>query len=173
MSEQAQVPVAAQAGELPPLNDDDVLQFTRGIRVKVIRQITDSVETKGMGADGSEKNLLVNMLNGLDSQALGNKRLQQDQKNNDNSAAIVAELLRAVNKNTAFTVSLNEDSEVIDVSARVVPPTIGDIPALPGEMDVAPPQLDYASFVRSQGKDIDQLGKNVKHEEAEEDDDMP
>jgi hypothetical protein len=52
-----------------------------------------------------------------------------------------------------------------------VPREISDAQAMPGEMDVAPPQLDYASFVRSQGRDIDTIGKDVKHAEADEDED--
>jgi hypothetical protein len=39
-------------------------------------------------------------------------------------------------------------------------------------MDVSPPQLDYAGFVRSQGGDVDQMGKDVKHEEAGDDEDF-
>ncbi len=123
--------------------------------------------------DNGQANLMTNMLNGLDSQAINNKRLAQDQKNTDNAAVVVAELLRTINKNSAFAVPINE-AETIDVEARVVGrQEVGDIPALPGEMDVSPPQLDYASFVRSQGKDIDQLGRDVQHEEAEEPDDGP
>ncbi len=162
----------AQNGELSPvanMSDDEVLQFTRGIRVKVVNQLM----TNGAVSDeNSDRILLTNMLSGLDSQAINSKRLAAEQKNNDNMAGVVAELLRGINRNAPF--KLNPNSNIVDVEARVVPNTIGDVPALPGEMDVAPPQLDYASFVRSQGKDVDQLGKDAKHPESQdEDDDIP
>jgi hypothetical protein len=153
------------------MNDDDVLAYTRGIRVKVIQKITSNTETQGMPVDNGQANLLTNMLNGLDSQAMGNKRLAQEQRNNDNTAAVVAELLRSIDKNKAFQLAPGDDPDTVDVEARVVPREITDAQAMPGEMDVAPPQLDYASFVRSQGRDIDTIGKDVKHAEADEDED--
>lgn len=149
------------------LSDDDVLAFTRGIRVKVVNSLMTGGAVSG---ENSDRILLTNMLAGLDSQAMGSKRLQQDQKNSDNAAVIVAELLRNIDKNKAFQLTPGADGSIIDVEARVVPHSIPDMPAVPGEMDVNPPQLDYASFVRSQGKDADQLGKDFKHEEAEDDD---
>ncbi|BAW19025.1 hypothetical protein [Ralstonia phage RP12] len=154
------------------MSDDDVLAFTRGVRVKVVKQLVTEV---GCSSDNSDRNLLVNMLNGLDNQAINSKKIAADQKNNDNMAAVVAEMLRTVNKQTAFTIPTNGEVIDVDVSTRVVGHEVADIPALPGEMDVSPPQLDYATFVRSQGKDIDQLGKNVKHDEAavDPDDDLP
>lgn len=173
MSDAHGVPAEAQTEALPPMNDDDVLAYTRGIRVKVIQKITTNTETHGMPVDNGQANLLTNMLNGLDSQAMGNKRLAQDQRNADNTAAVVAELLKTIDKNKAFQLQPGDPS-VVDVEARVVPAHIGDVPGLPGEMDVSPPQLDYASFVKSQGRDIDTIGASVKHSEAEdEDDELP
>lgn len=160
----------AQNGALPQLSDmtdDDVFKFTRGIRVSVV---TDLMVGGKVSGENSDRILLTNMLNGLDTQATNSKKLASDQKNSDNAAVIVAELLRNINKNTAFQVSPS-DRDAVDVSFRVVPSTIRDVIAMPGEMDVAPAQLDYASFVRSQGKDVDDMGKNAKHEEADEETD--
>lgn len=175
MSEQTQVvpTVGAQAGALPPMSDDDLQQLTRSIRIGVITKITTNPATQGMPQDKTEAALLSNMLNGLDAQVINNKRLAQEQRNNDNTAVIVAEMLRTVNKQTAFQVRADGTTDVVDVAAKVVPTDIGDVQAVPGEMDVAPPQLDYASFVRSQGKDVDEMGKDVKHAEAEDPDDTP
>lgn len=166
---QEQLP--AQNGAVPPqahMSDDEVLAFTRGVRVTVV---TELMKPASPGAplipqETGDRILLTNMLNGLDSQAMNSKKIAADQKNNDNMSAVVAVLLRDINKNTIFQ---GDAGEIVDVQTRVVPGTIPDMPALPGEMDVAPPQLDYASFVRSQGKDVDQLGKDVKHEEADDD----
>lgn len=175
MSEIQTVPDAAQTGQPAPMNDDDVLAYTRGIRVKIVQKITTNVESGGMPVDNGQANLLTNMLNGLDSQAMGNKRLAQEQRNNDNTAAVVAELLRSIDKNKAFQLTPDQDPNIVDVEAKVVPLDAMPVAALPGEMDVAPPQLDYASFVRGQGRDVDSIGKNQKHAEADEDedDDMP
>jgi hypothetical protein len=155
------------------LSDDDVLAFTRGIRVQVVNSLMTGGAVSG---ENSDRILLTNMLSGLDSQALNSKKLLNDQKSADNAAVIVAELLRNIDKNRAFQIAPGgmPDGHIIDVEARVVPPTIPDMPAVPGEMDVNPGQLDYASFVRAQGKDVDQIGKNVKHQEAEDTgDDIP
>ena len=169
--------LAAQNGQVPPavtddMTDDDVLAYTRKLRMKVI---TNIMPTDVVPGDNSDRIMLTQMIEGLDRQAMGSKKLKQDQTASNNSAAIVAELLRGLDKNKVFQVSnAGQNSNVTDVDFRVVPSTIPDIPALPGEMDVAPPQLDYNSFVRSQGKDVDQIGKNVTHAEADDDfEDVP
>jgi hypothetical protein len=161
---------AQNGSELPGANmtDDQVLAYTRGLRVKVINTLMPGDAVPG---DNSDRIMLSQMISGLESQAISSKRIAADQKNSDNTAAVVAELLRGINRNSPF--KLNPNSNIVDVDARVVPNTVPDIPALPGEMDVAPPQLDYASFVRSQGKDVDQLGKDVRHAESDDEDDIP
>lgn len=150
--------------QLPDMDDDQVLRFTRGVR---IRAVNEMIANPQLSQETSDRIFLKDMLSGLDSQAISKKRLLQDQKNNDNMAAVVAELLRTVDKNTAFRAPLGTEN-VIDIPMREVPRDIPDIPALPGEMDVCPPQLDYASFVKSQGRDVDELGKDVRHEEADD-----
>lgn len=170
---QDQIP--AQTGAAPQLSnmsDDEVLAYTRGVRIKVVQELMTpaSPGAPGIPQETGDRMFLTNMLNGLDSQAVNSKKIASEQRNADNTAAVVAELLRNLNRNTAFTPVGGSDPNTIDVDARVLPPSMPDVPALPGEMDVAPPQLDYASFVRSQGKDIDQLGKDVVHPESQEDD---
>lgn len=146
------------------MSDDDTLAFARNLRVKIIGQLMPGAEVPG---DNSDRIMLGQMLSGLESVAIGSKRIQADQKNADNTAAVVAELLRTMDKNSLFQTQPTDGSNrIIDVPMREVPSSITDIPALPGEMDVAPPQLDYASFVRSQGKDVDQIGKEVVHSES-------
>jgi hypothetical protein len=163
----------AQNGALPlsTLSDDDTLALTRGIRVNVIHELMPQGKLPG---DNSDRITLNNMLEGLDRQAMGSKRLLADQKSADNTAILMSELLRGLNKSTAFQgIHLPGHNNTIDVEARVVPASVPNMPALPGEMDVAAPQLDYASFVRSQGKDADQIGKDVKHAESDDGDDIP
>lgn len=151
-----------------PMSDDDILAYTRGIRVKVVNSLMTGGAVSG---ENSDRILLTNMLSGLDSQALNSKKLAADQKNSDNAAVIVAELLRNIDRNSAFQIAPGAvpQGHIIDIDARVVPNSIPDMPAVPGEMDVNPAQLDYTSFVRSQGKDVDQLGRDVTHQEAEDD----
>lgn len=154
------------------LSDDDVLAFTRRFRVNVVHKLMPGADVPG---DNSDRIMLNQMLEGLDRQAMGVKKLKQDQTAANNSAAVVAELLRAMDKNSAFRISPTDaqNGNIIEGDMRVVPSTISDIPALPGEMDVSPPQLDYNSFVRSQGRDVDQIGRDVKHNESEDEDDIP
>lgn len=172
MSEE-QIPAAQKSvipyhnTELPQMTEDQVLAFTRGIRIQVASSLMAGGAVSG---ENSDRILLTNMLNGLDSQATNIKKIAADQKNADNAAVIVAELLRTINKQTMFQGVPGNTNQVIDVEARVVPNIIPDIPALPGEMEVSPPQMDYTTFVRSQGKDVDQIGKNVVHDEAVDDD---
>lgn len=159
------------AEPLPQMSDDEVLAYTRGIRIKVVQDVMADGKAP---TETGDRILLSDMLKGLESGALASKKIASDEKQNSNTAAVVAELLRNIDKNTAFTApnGATYNGEIVDVTARMVPLSIPDIPALPGEMDVAPPQMDYNTFVRLQGKDVDQIGKDVKHQEAE-DDDMP
>lgn len=158
---------------LPQMNDDEVLAYTRGIRVKVVQEVMASGKAP---TETGDRILLSDMLKGLESQALASKKIASDEKKADNTAAVVAEILRKIDKNTAFSSLAGNgqviEGEIVDASSFVVPASIPDMPALPGEMDVAPPQMDYNTFVRSQGRDVDQLGKDARHPESEEDD-MP
>ena len=168
--EPAQTAVST-AAPLPQMSDDEVLAYTRGIRIKVVQEVMASGKAP---SETGDRILLSDMLKGLESQALSSKKIESDNKRADNAAVVVAEILRSIDKNTAFTnLAGGHGGEIIDVAAQVVPMSIPDIPALPGEMDVAPPQMDYATFVRSQGKDVDQLGKDVKHQESDDEDDIP
>lgn len=168
--EPAQMAVSP-AAPLPQMSDDEVLAYTRGIRIKVVQEVMASGKAP---TETGDRILLSDMLKGLESQALSSKKIESDNKRADNAAVVVAEILRSIDKNTAFTnLAGGHGGEIIDVAAQVVPMSIPDIPALPGEMDVAPPQMDYATFVRSQGKDVDQLGKDVKHQESNDEDDIP
>jgi hypothetical protein len=155
----------AQNGDLPEMNDDEVLKFTRGVRVRIIGQVMHDGK---IGESNSDRILVTNMLKDLDDQALKKKKIASDERNADNTAVLVAEMLRTVNKSTAFTALGGKAITTIE-DAKVVPSSIPDMPALPGEMDVAPAQMDYATFLRNQGKDADQLGKNAAHPEAASD----
>lgn len=152
--------------ELSTLTDDEVIAFTRGVRVRVVN---DLFKAGAVSGDNSDRNLLANMLNGLDSQAISSKRIVAEQKTTDTSAVVIAALLANLDKTKIFTASA-ADQNIIDVESRVIPNTIPNPIMLPGEMDVDSPQMDYLSFVKSQGKDADSLGRNATHVEAVEDD---
>ena len=155
-------------GPLPTMSDDETLTFTRGVRIKVVQSLFSAGAVSG---ENSDRILLTNMLNGLDTQAVNSKKIQADAKAGDNAAVIVAELLRTIDKRTLFQGA--QGAPVVDVESRMLPNNIPETVMLPGEMSVAPPQMDYNSFVQSQGKDVDQIGKNVKHAETVEDDGTP
>jgi hypothetical protein len=163
----------AQNGTMPAqahMSDDDVLKYTRGIRVTVVKELMS--ENKAPVETG-DRIMLTTLLKDLDSQAFSSKKLAFEEKKADSTAAVVAELLRSINKNTAFTVGSDINNSIVDITAQVVPSSILDVPALPGELEVSPPQMDYNTFVRSQGKDVDQIGRDVVHPEKDDDDDMP
>lgn len=136
MSDQTQTP------ENVVMNDDQVLAFTQGIRVKAIGTLT---QRGAVPEENSDRNFLINMLDGLDRQALGNKRLKVDEQTNNgmvNAANLVAHLLNTV------TGVKRLDNEVIE--GHVTPVLGNEVPTpqlVPGETEVNPGQLDYNSFI--------------------------
>lgn len=154
--------LTAQIGELPEMNEDEVIKFTRGVRLKAIGEIV-SKNANNMPTETSDRIFFTNLLNGLDSQAMNVKKIAAEQKNADNTAGIIAELLHGLDKKSVF----RNTGEVIDVTARVLPTSLPDAIQNPGEMEVAPPQLDYATFVKSQGRDPDLIGAHSDHPESD------
>lgn len=150
------------------MTDDEILNYTKGVRVSIVKDLT---RTGTVPADNANKALLMTALKDLDQQAINKKRLVIEEKGADNSSLIVATLLRQVDKKSVFRQVPGEaGSKVIDVTAMVLPDDIETPKALPGEGDVNPPQMDYESFMKANGKDPAALGAaaaNTPHPEAE------
>lgn len=155
------------------MTDDEILSYTRGVRVTVVKELTASGAVPSESAD---KALLMTALKDLDQQAINKKRLVIEEKGADNSSLIVAHLLKEVNRKTAFKqVPGSSESAVVDVAAKVLPDFIEAPKVLPGEGEVNPAQMDYESFMLANGVDPANLGAaaaNNPHPEADTGEDV-
>lgn len=155
------------------MTDDEVLNYTRGVRVTVVKELT---RNGAVPSENGDKSLLMTALKDLDAQAINKKRLVIEEKGADNTSLIVAQLLKEVNRKTAFRqVEGDGTSPVIDVSAKVLPDHIEAPTILPGEGEVNPAQMDYESFMVANGVDPANLGAaaaNNPHPEADTGDDV-
>lgn len=148
------------------MTDDEVLNYTRGVRVTVVKELT---RNGAVPSENGDKSLLMTALKDLDAQAINKKRLVIEEKGADNSSLIVAHLLKEVNRKTAFK-QVDGNGPVIDVTTKVLPDHIEAPTILPGEGEVNPAQMDYESFMRANGVDPANLGAaaaNNPHPEAD------
>lgn len=162
MSTENEIPTDTPfAIEFSKLTDDEVHAFTRHVRVKAVGDVLTSCQGKAPSETG-DRIFLTNMLNGLDSQANASKRLVADKNAADSSSAMISAVLDGINKLTAFT---STDPNLKDINPAPERAMLGNefqTPAIvPGELDVVTPQLDYSSFMISQGKDPDSLGSQA------------
>ena len=134
---------------IPTMGEDEVLAYTQSKRKEIVEHLT---KDKKIPEDGSSRDMLLRALDGLDKAAFGKKRLQADERNNGNMAAMMAKLLTHLSSNKNLP-----PADVIDNGAP--PPALGsDIPnpvLVPGETEVSAPQMDYDTFMAPY-KDADQ-----------------
>lgn len=144
MTERISLPSAAQAVNM---SEDDVLKFTRALRVQAI---TDLHKNGSLASENSDRNLFVSLVNGLDSQAISVKRIDAEQKSSQGNAALIAEIVAKITP-ASFQVPAGT---VVDVPSRELPAEFSEVTAVPGETDVNPPQLDFDSFTRDNAPQI-------------------
>ncbi len=152
----------AQAWECPDklaseMGPDEVMAYTQNVRKHVVEQIVGGGKFPTEAAD---KSLLLSALKDMDAQEINKKRLVIEQKGADNDAAFVAGVLRHIDPKTAFRAAQPGEGQIVDAASRVLPASVPDPVVLPGEGDVNPGQMDYQSFMISQGSDPAELGKN-------------
>lgn len=150
--------------DLPNMSDDQVLAFTRGVRVVVVN---DLMKGGAVSGENSDRILLTNMLNGLDSQANASRRLLADKNTADASSATIAALLMAVDKNTIFS-RPDPTATVITEADITLPASMATPDMVPGEMDVVTQQLDYSTFMINNGQDPDSLGSKAVSEDTDD-----
>lgn len=139
--------MSSQAAVVEREGDDDILAYSHRLRKKIVCDLTDN-GTKVPVGDKAQMTALIQTLDGMDRQALGNKRIKVDEQANrtqEQSAAMIAQLLQKVTSRNPF--------EVLDVEAREVRPTPqlpSNIPAprlVEGETATVAVQQDYDTFV--------------------------
>lgn len=149
---EASVPMAPAAVE--PMNDDQALAYTQGLRKQIISTLTKG-GTQLPVADRAQMQIILQAADGLDRAALGNKRIkveEQANKTQEQAAGVIAELLQKVTSHKPF--------EVIDAEARVV----REVPMLPaevppprlveGETATVAPQQDYETFTSQHSPNV-------------------
>lgn len=127
--------------------DDQILASTHELRKRVVSTLTKN-GTEIPVSDPKQMTALLQTLDGMDRQALGNKRIKVDEAANktaEQNAYMIASLLQQVTSKKPF--------EVMDAAARErrEPPTLpADVPApqlVEGETATAAPSQDYESFM--------------------------
>lgn len=129
----------------PVQTEDDVLIYTRGIRKKIVDELTKG---KSVPSDPADRNLLVSLLNGLDQQAIGIKRIKVDENQNAEAAlamAVAAQVMTAMARNRK-----NGQANSPAITAPRETPVLGpEVPVpdfVPGEKEISPPALNYETF---------------------------
>ncbi len=129
------------------LTEDQVLAYTQNKRKTIVDVL---MENNRIPADRGEMALLVQALDGLDRAALGSKRIKADEKASEvtaGSAAAIARLLTELGSRNKH--SVDDITDAVPREAPVLGNHIPDPVLVPGEIDVAGPQLDYESFTAS------------------------
>lgn len=130
------------------LNEDQVLARTRGVRLKIVGELT-KIPT-GFPADPDDAKLLVKMLDGLDKQALTTKRMKVDEAIAAGSAASGKELIAALLSRVGHAYG---GAATIIIDAPML--SHDDVPepeALPGELEVGTKQLNFETFMAENGR---------------------
>jgi hypothetical protein len=146
-TEQITLPVPgaalALAQQLPAMPEDEVLDFTQKVRRGVIKDLLKNGMVPG---DNSDRSLLTSMLDGLDRQAVGIKRIKAEEKaasGMSEASALAAQLLKEAGRTRIG------GDDVVDVPVREVPTLGDDVPRpqlVPGETDISPRQSNYEEF---------------------------
>lgn len=125
-------------------DDDSILAHSHELRKRIVNTLTDD-GTKIPVADPRQMAALLQTLDGMDRQALGNKRIkveEQANKTQEQAAGLIAGLLQKVTSQKPF--------EAVGVVAREVPTLPADVPPprlVEGETATVAVQQDYDSFV--------------------------
>lgn len=124
------------------MTEDQVLLYTRSKRMELANKLTE----KGVPTEKETASVLLQTLDGLDRSSLTRLRIKADEqanKNNGQSAAIIAEVLNRIGSSRPY--------EMNGVCRREIPQLPNDIPSpevVEGELDTNPIQMDYDSFTK-------------------------
>jgi hypothetical protein len=146
------------------MDSGNILDFTQNVRKGII----DSLISKSfVPEDKADKTMLLAALKDMDGQEINKKRLIIEQQGADSSAELVAGVLKRIDARTAFRGTGGPGESVVDVSTKVLPDFIAAPEILPGEGDVLPVQMDYATFMTLQGRSPDAVGIKVDDQDAQ------
>jgi hypothetical protein len=127
------------------LDDDQVLQYTQGLR----KQLVTAIVEKGMPEDNKDRMVLLGALADMDRTALGNKRINKDEEiaRDDRAAAsILARVYETLGGKNPF-----EQGVTIEGQARQVklPEKLLEVVEfVDGETDIGISSESYEDFAR-------------------------
>lgn len=151
MPQQAPISAPVMADTFTPtptaVCDDTALRYTQTVRTHLAQNLMHSGALTGN--DAKQTAMLVGVLKDMDSQALGNKRIKAEEKSSGvlgDISSVMLQVLNAVNPNTF---GVNPNVPAVNPASREV---IHDpnATAVPGEMAVNPPQMNYKDFIAKQ-----------------------
>lgn len=125
-------------------DEDEILNYTQGLRRTFVDQITEKGARIPTDQDGA--NLMLNALNDMDRQALGRKRLKVDQNLGDamkQGAAIIATVFERM---SAGPNPFRGEGRPVGVVPDH-PQELAAIELVPGELDDMAHDLNYNDFM--------------------------
>lgn len=129
------------------LNEDQILDFTQSVRLKLVEAITAG----GKMPEGKEdRTTLLQTLDGLDRASLGKKKIAVDQNMADTAAkaaGYISEMLKQTSgmKAKPFVAPLGITGTIPVLELDIPEPVL-----VPGESDIYQPQLTHAEFMGNQ-----------------------
>ncbi len=124
------------------MTEDDVLAYTRGKRMELANELTKN----GVPTDKEVAGTLLQTLDGLDRSSLSRLKIKADEKankNNENAAAIIAQMLGQMGGTRLYQM---EGVGRRDLPA--LPTAIPDPQIVDGELDTNPAQMDFETFTK-------------------------
>lgn len=132
------------------VGEDEDLRFTQSIR----RQIASELSGK-KDLENSDKTMLVQLLDGMDRQALTIKRLKVEEGVGNKAVAAQQAIANLISQGVLI-------GHGIVPGAGAIPSTEGKIPEVPildGELHEGQSSLDYDTFMSSEGLSDQQVAK--------------
>lgn len=136
------VATGAQAAAIAS-DPDAIMNYVQGARMEVAKNL---MNTGALSGTTESTELLLDVLKDMGQQAVQQKRIMVENETASalgDMSALVNRVLDMVDPSTGRTLT----PAVVDVPARVVSDNTEGFAAVPGEMDVTPPQGSYNEFV--------------------------
>lgn len=150
----------ASLEEVATFDDDEVLSLTRAVRLNAVKKLT----VNGIPTSLEDFEMLHKNLAELDKQALGNKRLAQDGKQMEMSAAFFNTMMESIQRNTG-----TRDVFVNAAAPAVLPNPEHEIEGtaniIDGELNVGVEELTYEKFMANEGRAIEEAIRQRAEEE--------
>lgn len=130
------------------LNDDDLIDYTQGLRKMLADDITEHGTV--MPTDKDERHILLAALDGISKTSLGRKRIQTVDEGNKNTAAALAAmdaLSKKFGNNNPFIREGNSGG--ITIEQHKLPA----IEVVPGNTDIGVSSLTYDEFSSDRAKE--------------------